>query len=448
MKKTQEYEFDRELTFREAVLNDEASSYLDHVMTLAELPCTLVGPSGENGCSYRLSPGQDLIFLIREKGLPIEPTCYRGRNGSDCWGFPVKHEGETFGVLLVEQILDSDTKPPYQKINSMIALIEKFLDLKHQQIMISEVHDSSLELSYQELLEKNKALEVSEKRYRDLCATLEVRVEERKKELEQAQQQLLQQEKMASIGQLAAGVAHEINNPTGFIQSNLSTLQKYSENLSAMLNEFRAQGHTGKCKQKWQELDIDYILEDLPLLIDQSLKGTSRIVKIVQSLSRFSHVDKNEVESVDINELLESVIELLWNEIKHKANLKKEFQPLPRIDCFANQLSQVFVNIMVNSIQALDQFGEIAVRTRAENDRIEVEIQDDGHGIEKENLVKVFDPFFTTKPVGKGTGLGLSISYEIVKSHGGEIRVKSERMKGTTFQVSMPIARENERIVK
>jgi len=132
MEKTQEHKFDRELTFREAILNDEASVYLDHVITLAELPCALMGPSGENVCSYRLSPGKDLMSLIKEKGLPEKPTCYRGRNGSDCWGFPVKHEGETFGVLLVEQILEAGPKPHYQKINSMIVLIEKFLNLKHQ----------------------------------------------------------------------------------------------------------------------------------------------------------------------------------------------------------------------------------------------------------------------------------------------------------------------------
>jgi hypothetical protein len=293
----------------------------------------------------------------------------------------------------------------------------------------------------------------SEKRYRQLAETLEIRVQQRKKELEQAQQQLIHQEKMASIGQLAAGVAHEINNPNGFVHSNLATLKNYLKHISIVLDEYRkvsdepgeknVSGSLKMIEKKWKELDIDYILSDLDLLIEQSIKGTQRITKIVNGLSRFSHVDKKEVEIFDLNSLLENTLELLQNEIKHKVELVKELGELPKIKGLPGQITQVLVNLIVNALQAIPGYGRLFVSTRLAGGFIELTIRDNGMGISEEHLSRLFDPFFTTKPVGQGTGLGLSISYEIIKNHGGEIRVSSTPGEGSTFVVSIPADRES-----
>jgi signal transduction histidine kinase len=193
-----------------------------------------------------------------------------------------------------------------------------------------------------------------------------------------------------------------------------------------------------RLQRKWEELDIDYIVSDVDLLLEQSRKGCERINKIVLGLSRFSHVEKTDVESFDRNALVENALELLQNEIKHKAELQKELSPMPRIVGLPNQLSQVFVNIIVNALQAMEDFGKIEIKTSYEDECAFVRIEDNGPGMEKETVSRIFDPFYTTKPVGKGTGLGLSISYEIVKNHGGDIRVESTPGKGTAFTVFVP----------
>ena len=283
-----------------------------------------------------------------------------------------------------------------------------------------------------------------------ILETQHIDLENAYNELKMVQSQVLQQEKMASIGQLAAGVAHEINNPMGFIMSNINTLKRYLEKISEYLTVQTATvercskqcGNTDIIKEiaeKRKELKIDYITEDLNNLINESLEGADRVKKIVQDLKNFSRVDESEFKTADINSGLESTINIVWNELKYKANLVKEYGDIPLTVCNPGQLNQVFMNMLVNAAHAIDKQGEIRVKTWAEGGLINIAISDSGSGISEENQKRIFEPFFTTKEVGKGTGLGLSIAYDIIKKHNGMIKVDSEVGKGTTFTLSIPV---------
>ena len=262
-------------------------------------------------------------------------------------------------------------------------------------------------------------------------------------DLKTAQSQMLQREKMASIGQLAAGVAHEINNPIGFVSSNLRSLQKYSRRLADYIEflekQLRDSSSWDAIKAERKKAKLDFLLEDSDELIEESLDGTSRVSKIVQNLKTFSRVDQAEEQSSDLNECLESTLAIVWNEIKYKAELEKELADLPSVVCNPQELTQVFTNLLVNAAQAIEKDGRIKLSSKVVGDNVQICIEDNGCGIPEENLEKIFEPFFTTKDVGKGTGLGMSISYEIVKKHGGKISVASELGNGTTFTVLLPL---------
>ncbi|MDD2926691.1 ATP-binding protein [Rhodoferax sp.] len=264
--------------------------------------------------------------------------------------------------------------------------------------------------------------------------------------LEATQGQLLQSERMASIGQLAAGVAHEINNPVGFVSSNLGSLQAYVTNLMRLLAAYQqAEAELPAATQQQiraikQELDYAFMCGDIAELLNESLDGVKRVTRIVQDLKNFSHVDDVEFQWADLETGLESTLRVVWNELKYKAEVVKEFAGLPQVRCHPFQLNQVFMNLLVNASQALPDKGRIVISTGFDEQQVWVRVQDTGKGIAPEHLPKIFDPFFTTKPVGKGTGLGLSLSYDIVKKHGGHIEVTSELGKGATFTVFLPRA--------
>jgi len=272
------------------------------------------------------------------------------------------------------------------------------------------------------------------------------------RELKEAQSQLLQREKLASIGQLAAGIAHEINNPAGFVSSNLNSLQGYISDFIKTLKEYEKL--LSLCKQKEdkdllalaqqvenvkKEVDLDFLLEDIEKTVGESLEGTKRITKIVRDLKDFSHIDEAELKYADINEGIESTLNIVWNELKYKAEVIKEYGDLPEIECYPQQLNQVFMNLLVNAAQAIEEKGQIRINTFSEDDHIHIQISDTGMGIPQENLSRIFEPFFTTKEVGKGTGLGLSMSYGIIQKHQGKIDVKSQVGKGTTFTIELPV---------
>jgi len=270
--------------------------------------------------------------------------------------------------------------------------------------------------------------------------------------------QLLQNEKMASIGQLAAGVAHEINNPTAFVSSNLKSLCGYVEDITAVLELYRELSdalRNGKGKANGQiadrlhrieslekDKDIQFILSDITSLISESSEGATRISRIVQDLKNFAHPGDEKLKPVDLNKNIDSTLNVVWNEIKYKAIVYKDYGKLPDIPCYPQQLNQVFMNILVNAAHAISDKGEIRIATLTSNGSVEIKISDTGSGIPRENLPKLFDPFFTTKEVGKGTGLGLHVAYDIVKKHHGMIDVESTVGRGTTFTIRLPLSQD------
>lgn len=263
--------------------------------------------------------------------------------------------------------------------------------------------------------------------------------------LREVHQQMLLQEKMASIGQLAAGVAHEINNPMGFITSNLGSLEKYVSRISDYLEAAEHVIADSEASTKTEmaalraRLKVDYILKDTRQLLEESLDGATRVKNIVDDLKNISRVDKSEPVYTDINKCLQSSLNIACNEIKYVADIILEAGDIPTIPCHPQQISQVFINLLSNAGQAIEGHGTITVRTWSEDNFVCVSVADTGKGMSEQIRTKIFDPFFTTKEIGKGTGLGLSISYDIIQKHGGKITVDSEVGKGTVFVVRLPL---------
>ncbi len=278
------------------------------------------------------------------------------------------------------------------------------------------------------------------------CVALDV---SRYKQLES---QLLQSEKMASIGQLAAGVAHEINNPMGFIYSNLGTLSEYIGDITTLLQAYAplesalengdteaALAHLKQISAEKERIDLSYLMDDIGDLISESLDGADRVRKIVLNLKEFSHVGREEKMPADINAGVESTLNIVHNELKYKATIEKEYADLPPVSCFMQELNQVFMNLLVNAGQAIEDQGTIRIATYEEPTAVCIAIADSGQGMSAEVQKRIFEPFFTTKKVGQGTGLGLSMAYQIiVEKHGGQLLVESQPGQGTTFTIKLP----------
>ena len=265
-------------------------------------------------------------------------------------------------------------------------------------------------------------------------------LEEANKMLLETQKKLVHSAKMISLGELVAGVAHELNNPISFIYSNMAHLKDYSFKLIELVNI--AETNKEILAEKKEEFEFDFITKDLPKLISSCEEGARRTRDIVLGLRNFSRLDEAQIKEVDVRELMETSLNLVQGEIKNKIEIEKNFEDVPRLTCYASQISQVFVNLLSNAIQAIESSGRIWVTIKSINvkniEYIQISIQDTGKGIKAQNLDQIFDPFFTTKPVGKGTGLGLSITYGIIQKHGGDIQVKSSENVGTEFIITIP----------
>jgi len=299
------------------------------------------------------------------------------------------------------------------KISHYIAVLEDISERKHQ--------EEELQQNYEHLRALNE-------------------------QLENAQNQLLQSEKMASIGQLAAGVAHEINNPIGFVNSNLGTLKTYVDELLGVIQAYAAADpllagypelNTSIASRKAQA-DLDFLGEDIHSLLKESRDGISRVTKIVQDLKDFSRIDSKDWAEANLEQGLDSTLNIAANVIKYKADIIRKYAGIPSVECLGSQMNQVFMNLLVNAAQAIETRGTITLRTGATDSTVWVEIADTGRGIPAENLKCIFDPFFTTKAVGKGTGLGLSLAYSIVQKHHGKLEVSSETGVGTCFRIEIP----------
>ena len=296
----------------------------------------------------------------------------------------------------------------------------------------------------------------------DLLKAMEARVAQRNRVLRQAlvdlkesQAQLLQSEKMASLGQMVAGVAHELNTPLGYVKNNVQLLRELSEPLFELA---AAQARLGQClndpdcdeaslsqalqdaEQARQQAAPELLAEDLQQLYGDTLYGLEQIGELVVGLKDFARLDRAMSEEVDLNECIRSALLIARNHIKDKAEVVQQLGELPRIACAPSQINQVLLNLLTNAAQAIDGMGRIQIRSWADAQGVHISLQDNGRGMPPEVMAKIFDPFFTTKPVGQGTGLGLSISYKIVQDHGGQIRVASEPGRGTRFLISLPLA--------
>jgi two-component system NtrC family sensor kinase len=268
--------------------------------------------------------------------------------------------------------------------------------------------------------------------------------------LKQAQSQLVQSEKMASLGQLVAGIAHEINNPVNFISAGVESLSTNLDEIRQVLDIYH-KITSGNVSEKLREIEelkvkVEYkeAIREINQLIESIKNGTKRTTEIVRGLRTFSRLDEDILKMADIHEGLDSTLILLHNRYKNRIEVVRDYTNLPLVECYPGQLNQVFMNILSNAIDAIEDKGIITITTSKSNGSIQVSIKDSGHGIPHDIREKIFDPFYTTKGVGKGTGLGLSISQSIIEKHKGTIKVKSETEKGTEFVISFPVKQTNE----
>ncbi|MBF0303850.1 MAG: response regulator, partial [Desulfamplus sp.] len=313
------------------------------------------------------------------------------------------------------------------------------------------------EILQAELKEANEALENMNRSLESMNRTLESMNKNLKEKVEKQAAMIVQTDKMASVGLLAAGVAHEINNPLSFINANLSALKRYMTKIGDLHQKYNdvelflrysglenAPALLEELEQFKRDNKTELIMVDIKDLTEESLDGIERIKTIVNDLKTFSRIDEADYTYLDINKAIDTTINILWNEIKYKAEIIKHYGNIPDVRCFPQKISQVFMNLLLNAVQAIEEHGTITINTQLvsqdnkQEDFVEIKISDTGCGIPKENINRLFEPFFTTKPVGTGTGLGLSITYEIIKAHKGIIEVSSEVGQGTEISVILP----------
>jgi len=303
-------------------------------------------------------------------------------------------------------------------------------------------HEKIMRLQAEQLLEDKS---------RDLYTSMQT-LEKTLENLKASQNQLIQTEKMASLGVLAAGVAHEINNPIGYITSNFNSLQEGLQYVHSFINDMQpcieGDSDAETIKHTWHQLlkkyDLVYLLADFIELSKETSEGLTRVKQIVADLRAFTREDNAEKSAIDINDTLRGSINILENQTKYHANIVTKLNDLPMIMGYSGKLSQVFTNLISNANQAVDDNGSIHIFTEAAEDGIRISVQDNGHGISEENMKNLFTPFFTTKPIGEGTGLGLSISHGIIEEHGGQILVSSKVDVGTIFTVLIPLSQNAE----
>lgn len=305
---------------------------------------------------------------------------------------------------------------------------------------VARIRSTLREITY-----KNKL-----KRATERLEAQNIELNEANRNLMEAHVYMVQKEKLVSIGELAAGIAHEINNPLAFVMSNFSNIKEYSLPVSELLMKVK---NNPELQEDWKTKDMDFIMEDWPELIDESQKGLDRIAKIVNSMRNFARTsDEDTTEYFDINNLIDEVLMIVNNEVKYNAVVEKKYEICPLIYGNKGEIEQVFVNLIVNASQAIkesgDSIGTITINTAPSAAGVLITVRDTGKGIDPLHIHKVFDPFFTTKPVGQGTGLGLSISHSIiVEKHGGELKVESEPGMGTCFYIELPLAKTTTKLV-
>ena len=407
---TENTAFDRELSLAELLPAKEADRLASSLGILLNTPVALLDLRGDVlAGAYGLSKEAGRVELI----LELEPV----------------------GYLLAPQ-----SHPV--ALNAAAALVRQLLVARARYQMASGAHIAIVQADYEELQRQNAALKVSEANYKGLSEVLEARVAEQVKLIDERQRQLYQAERLASLGQLAAGVAHEINNPIGFVRSNLGTAEKYLARLASLGDAIKALPGS---KEIVDKADLDFLFEDFADLLKDSIVGVDRVARIVTDLKGFSNVDRPQEEVMDLNEILSSACNMIEPKLPVGVRLMRDLHPLPLTLCLPGHLSQALLAILNNARQAIEApavtgsgRGEIRVSSYVAQNQSVLVIEDSGVGIEASNLSHVYDPFFTTRPVGQGTGLGLTVARDIVQVHGGTIELTSKPGQGTRVSVSLP----------
>ena len=381
-------------------------------------------------CTTASSSEEALNYLgLENYALVISDLTMPGRNGIELLREVVARYPDTAVIMI------SGVDRPQR--------VRDALRLGAYDYLIKPCEMESLSISVERAIERRKLARAA-KTYKADLERRNAELAGRTAELQRLQAQIIHSEKMASLGQLAAGVAHELNNPAGFIYGNMDMLKAYASGLTRLLTAYEAVPLTGSLANQLAEIkaDIDYddMMAELDTIISDCLEGAERIRDVVQNLRLFSRLDEAEVKKIDLHEGIDSTVRLLSRYYSSgHVHLIREYGALPQVSCYAGQLNQVWMNLLINAAQAVGGAGEVKVTTRCEGESVVVVVSDTGCGVPAEQLSKIFDPFFTTKPVGEGTGLGLSISYGIIERHQGTITAESEPGVGTSFTVKIPV---------
>ena len=369
---------------------------------------------------------------------------------------PLHHELEPKGYLAAAF---SDTQPHSKTAfgRTVGFFLRQYMDLKQQTLLTSGLHGTVVAETYTQLNERAEQLARSEEKYRKLADSLEIEVQRKTEEVRLAQAHMMHQEKLAAVGQLSAGMAHEINTPLGFIISNLNTLSQYGEDLATLLARYKALFSTldaagtesladGIVKEiqavasAEQELDLAFLLSDLHDLIKESTAGAQKIQKIVSDLKTVARPGIKDEELIDINQSIQAVLTIIGNRLGNGIDVCTDLTPVPLVKARAQDLNHVWLSLLLNAVDAMERGGTLTIATQTCQNRVQVKVSDTGYGIAAVHLSRIFDPFFTTKDVGKGTGLGLHLAYHLINSIDGHIKVESQAGCGTSFWVDLPAA--------
>ncbi|BBO82913.1 hypothetical protein DSCO28_34790 [Desulfosarcina ovata subsp. sediminis] len=373
--------------------------------------------------------------------------------------FDLIHEMEIIGILIL--IVPKESMDSMDRLLHLgrftAGFVNRMIDLNHRNRMTAGLHGQVVNESYTQLMKKADQLARSEERYRRLAESLEIEVEKKTREVRETQMALLQQEKMAAIGQLAAGMAHEINNPMGFIISNLNTLRGSTDELSRLIVHYRnltdlLEKPAGEARAVSQireqmasidrlihEMDLDFVIKDTQSLIEESLDGAKRVKIIVENLRDFTHPSVDTIENVNLNDCLDITLAMLSSHRSPDVTVLRHYGDIPEIACHLREINQVLFNILKNAFQAVGNQGEIVLDSKKEADRVMIRISDTGVGIPASDLGTIFDPFFTTREVGEGTGLGLFHAYNTIKALGGTLTAESQVGHGSAFTIRIPL---------